>query len=97
MYAVIFTAKVKEVDEEYMVLANRMKTLATERYGCIEFKFVSEDEHEIAISYWPSLKHIENWKNDPEHIKAQALGQQRWYSEYKVQVVKIEREYEKHT
>jgi len=96
MYAVIFTAKIKEIDDEYMIVATRMRELATEKYGCVDFKAVSEGEQEIAISYWPSLKDIENWKNDPEHIKAQALGQQRWYSEYKVQVVKIEREYEKH-
>lgn len=97
MYSVIFTAKIKEIDDEYFAVANRMRALATEKYGCVEFKSVSEEGQEIAISYWPSLKHIENWKNDPEHIKAQVLGQQRWYSEYKVQVAKIEREYEKST
>ncbi len=93
MYSVIFTARIKETDSEYLATAKRMRILATEKYGCVDFVSVSEGEKELAISYWPSLRHIENWKNDPEHIKAQASGRQRWYSEYKVQVVEIEREY----
>jgi len=101
MYAVIFTAKIKEIDtpefNEYLATAKKMRALATEKYGCVDFKSALEDGEEIAISYWPSLKCIEKWKSDPEHIKAQALGQQKWYSGYNVQVVKIEREYGQHT
>jgi heme-degrading monooxygenase HmoA len=97
MYAVIFTARINEIDAEYMMMAKRMRVLATEKYGCVDFKSVSEGDQEVAISYWPGLKHIEDWKSDPEHIKAQALGQQRWYREYKVQIVKIKREYDRHT
>jgi heme-degrading monooxygenase HmoA len=93
MYAVIFTATTKDIDAEYFYVARRMRALAMEEYGCIDFKSVSEGDQEIAVSYWPSLEHIEKWKGDPEHLKAQALGRQRWYSEYKVQVVMIEREY----
>jgi heme-degrading monooxygenase HmoA len=74
MYAVIFTAKIKETDAEYRVVADRMSALAAEKYGCVDFESVSEGDREIAISYWPSLKHIVHWKGDPEHIKAQALG-----------------------
>jgi len=97
MYAVIFTAKIKQVDSEYLIVAKRMRALATEEYGCVDFVSVSEGDQELAISYWPSLKQIEKWKNDPEHIEAQALGKQRWYSEYKVQIVRIEREYKART
>ena len=97
MYAVIFLAKVKEFDEEYLNISKKMRVLAMEKYSCTGFTAVTEGKQEIAISYWPSLEHIESWKNDLEHIKAQKLGQERWYSEYKVQVVRVEREYEKHT
>lgn len=97
MYAVIFTAEVKKFDDEYFSTAKKMRSLAIEKYGCTDFKASAEGNQEIAISYWPSLEHIKNWKNDLEHIEAQKLGQERWYSEYKVQVVRVEREYEKHT
>jgi len=94
MYAVIFTAIIKENDEEYLDMAKCMRAIAKEKYNCLDFQIMSDGEQEIAISYWPSLQHIENWKNDPEHIKAQALGRQRWYDRYKVQIVCIERQYE---
>jgi len=94
MYAVIFTARINEIDEEYLAMAENMRIIAKERHGCIDIHAISDGEQEITISYWPSLKQIENWKNDPEHIIAQTLGQRRWYSGYKVQIVNIEREYE---
>lgn len=97
MYAVIFSAKIKEFDEEYLSTAEKLRVLALEKYGCTGFNAATEGGKEIAVSYWPSLDHIEHWKIDPVHIEAQRQGQERWYSEYKIQVVKLEREYEKHT
>ena len=97
MYAVIFSAKIKQIDDDYLAVAKKMRSLAIDKYGCTDFTAVTEGNKEIAISYWPSQEHIRAWKNDPDHIKAQGLGKERWYSEYKVQVVKVEREYESHT
>jgi len=97
MYAVIFSAKIKQIDDDYLAVAKKMRSLAIDKYGCTYFTAVKEGSKEIAISYWPSQEHILAWKNDPDHIRAQGLGQERWYSEYKVQVVKVEREYESHT
>ncbi len=96
MYAVIFTARIRQIDDEYFIVANRMRSLATEKYGCIEFESVSEGNREISISYWPGLENIESWKNDPEHMEAQKQGQQRWYSSYQIKIANIEREYERH-
>ncbi len=93
MYAVIFTAKIKHTDNEYFATANRMRELATS-YGCVAFNAACEDDKEIAISYWSNLEQIKVWKQDPEHKAAQALGKTRWYSEYKVQIVRIEHEYD---
>ena len=97
MYAVIFSAKIKKIDDEYFTTAKKMRSLAMEKYGCTEFKAVTEGEEEIAISYWPGEENIQAWKNDPDHMHAQKLGRERWYSEYQVQVVEVEREYESHT
>jgi len=96
MYLVIFSATINKIDDEYTQTANKMRKLAIEKYGCLEFNSVTEGKQEIAISYWPTLKCIKEWKNDPEHLKAQRHGQARWYREYKVQIAKIESEYEKH-
>ncbi len=94
MYAVIFRAEVAEVDEQYLSMAQRMRDLAIEEYGCLEFTAVTEGKQEIAISYWESKQQIKAWRENPEHQEAQRLGQSRWYRSYRVQVVKVEREYQ---
>lgn len=94
VYAVIFTATMKQVDDEYLQMANRLRDLAFAEFSCLEFNAVTEGDKEIAISYWPSKQHILDWKQHPLHKRAQKLGQERWYSDYRVQVVHVEREYE---
>lgn len=93
MYAVIFRAKIKKLDDQYSVMANKMRDLAISEYGCTEFTACNEGNEEIAISYWPSLEHIKRWKNDTAHLEAQGLGKEKWYASYSVQVVEVKREY----
>jgi heme-degrading monooxygenase HmoA len=97
MYAVIFRATIAGLDEEYGRVAARMKELALGEYGCIEFVSVTEGSEEIAISYWENEDQIRNWKRNSEHILAQELGRSKWYESYRVQVVKVVREYENKT
>ena len=94
MYAVIFTATTKQLDDEYSQTAARMRELAIGKYGCAEFVSAQEGDQEIAISYWHSEKDIQAWKADPEHRRAQALGKTRWYQSYRVEVVQILRSYQ---
>ena len=94
MYAVIFTAKIGGLDDGYSRLAARMRQLALEEYGCTQFTSCSEGDQEIAISYWPSLEQIQAWKQNSKHLAAQALGRNKWYKSYKVEVVEILREYD---
>ena len=95
MYAVIFRAEIKKLDDTYYELAKRMRELAIQKYACSEFTAVTEETNEIAISYWKSLDDIKAWKQDSEHLVAQEMGMNKWYESYQVQVVKILREYEK--
>lgn len=93
MYAVIFTAEISELDEEYATVAARMRELAQTEYGCVGFMALTEGNLEIAISYWEDLAQIRSWKQDPEHLFAQQLGMEKWYKSYRVQVVQVVREY----
>ena len=95
MYAVIFKAKTKELDEEYFSMAKRMRELAMSAYGCKEFTAVTEGSQEIAISYWDSMEQIKEWKKDSEHLFAQELGKRKWYEDYTVEIVEIISTYEK--
>lgn len=93
MYAVIFRAELVHPDQSYTETAARLRERARTLYGCVEFTSVTDEQREIAVSYWPDLEHIAAWKQDPEHQLAQKLGHTRWYSSYSVQVVRIERDY----
>ncbi len=93
MYAVIFTAEIKNFDKAYTETAKEMQDLAINKYGCTEFISVTEGGQEIAISYWENQAQIKSWKQDIEHLAAQKLGRSTWYKHYKVQIVEIIREY----
>ena len=89
MYAVIFKATIIQFDSQYSEMAVRMRELAISEYGCTEFTACTEGDKEIAISYWPSIEHINAWHQNPEHKVAQALGKSKWYESYQVQVTEI--------
>ncbi len=93
MYVVIFRATVRELDAEYVTTAQRMRELALNEFGCLEFHAVTEGQYEVALSYWPDEASIRAWKNHPEHVLAQQTGKNRWYETYNVQVAEIKRHY----
>ena len=93
MFAVIFSADIAQMDEEYTVTAKRMRDLAVNEYGCLNIRSLSENDKEITISYWNSLEEIQAWKNNSEHKLAQKVGQTRWYKKYHVEIVEVLREY----
>ena len=44
MYAVIFKAKLAQIDDAYFKTAKRMRELALGKYGCLEFVSVMEGD-----------------------------------------------------
>ncbi len=92
-FAVIFRAKIKQFDEQYAATARQLRERALTEFGCLEFVSCCEGEQEIAISYWPSLAHIQRWKQDLAHQQAQAKGRADWYSSYQVEIVELKRRY----
>lgn len=93
MFVVIFRAKVRAMDGEYSQVAGRLRELALQRFGCLEFVAVNDGPDEVALSYWPDEERIRAWKQYSEHVLAQELGRERWYESYIVQVANIGREY----
>jgi heme-degrading monooxygenase HmoA len=93
MYAVIFRATVGELDQQYSEAIERMKKLAFEDFGCLEFFALMEGDERIAVSYWNSEEDIRNWKRNSEHLNAQGQGREKWYKSYTVQVLEVRREY----
>jgi len=93
MYAVIFKAIIADIDDHYIQTSERMRSLALNKYGCLEFISATEGDQEIAISYWNSEQDISAWKQDREHLEAQRLGQSKWYASYQVEITEIRRSY----
>ena len=89
MYAVIFRATMAKFDDEYFSTADHLRKLAIEKYACQDFVSTTEGKEEIAISYWQSLQQIEDWKNDPEHRRAQRKGRDEWYKSFSVEVCEV--------
>ena len=89
MYVVIFKANVALFDEAYSQLAQQLRERAFAKYGCLGFDSANEGGMEIALSYWPSLQHIRNWKNDPLHVHAQQKGREKWYSDFSVEICEL--------
>ncbi len=92
-YAVIFISIRTEGDKGYSQMAERMFQLASNQDGFLGMDSAKESIG-ITISYWKDLESIQNWKNNPEHLKAQELGKSTWYKSFKVRITKVEREYE---
>ncbi|MCA9239301.1 MAG: antibiotic biosynthesis monooxygenase [Planctomycetales bacterium] len=93
MYVVIFRAATRSLDEQYYRTAARLRELALNEFGCIEFHAVTEGDAEVALSYWPTEEAIAAWKAHPEHLLAQEAGRERWYSWYSVEIACVARSY----
>jgi heme-degrading monooxygenase HmoA len=91
-YAVIFTSIRTEGDHGYADMAQHMVELAAQQPGFLGVES-ARNETGITVSYWESLEAIRNWKANAEHLVAQKLGRERWYSAYKTRICLVERDY----
>ena len=91
-YAVIFTSKRTELDDNYAEIALKMEVLAKQQPDFLGVES-ARNEIGITVSYWESLEAIANWKQNLDHLDAQFLGRQKWYENYTVRIAKVEKEY----
>jgi len=91
--AVIFSNIRTEAEDGYAETAVEMIRLAEEQEGYLGNESV-RDGLEITISYWSNLDSIRNWKQQTDHLLAQRMGREKWYSAYKTRICRVERDYE---
>ncbi|WP_127022222.1 antibiotic biosynthesis monooxygenase family protein [Rheinheimera mangrovi] len=91
-YAVIFSSLRTDGDHGYAEMADRMVALAATQPGFLGIESAREGLG-ITLSYWQDLESIRQWKNNAEHLVAQQLGYQQWYSSFRTRIAKVEREY----
>jgi heme-degrading monooxygenase HmoA len=93
--AVIFTSQHTGDDAAgYGEMAERMMRLAAQQPGYIGI----ETAHDrsglgITVSYWATENDAVAWKAVTDHLGAQRLGRERWYSGYITRVAVVGRQY----
>ena len=90
-FAVIFTAQRSlSGDDIYDITLDRMVLMARCQPGFLGVESVRGDDGiGITVSYWVDRDAIANWRQQAEHLAAQALGRQEFYDWYRVRVAEV--------
>jgi heme-degrading monooxygenase HmoA len=93
-FAVIFTSQRRSGDHGYEAMAEKMFTLALTQPGCLGAESARGDTGlGITVAYFTDDASIHAWKQNMDHLTAQRLGKERWYSHYELRIAKVERAY----
>ena len=94
MLVTVFRSRLKPgVRDEYVTLVDRMTELARTMPGYISHKgFFADDGERVTIVEFENEEGLRVWRTNPEHIAAQKLARQKYYTEYHVQVCTLNRE-----
>ena len=90
-FSVIFTAQRTLSDEDmYSLTSERMVELAQQQPGFLGLESVrGEDGIGITVSYWRDRAAIRAWRINVEHLAAQQMGRQEFYSWYHIRVAEV--------
>ncbi len=91
-YAVIFTSHRTDGDKGYNQMSKKMLDLASIQPGFLGAESARE-KLGITVSYWKDVDSIKRWKENIDHVEAQKLGREKWYSSYRIRISKVEHEY----
>lgn len=71
-----------------------MDALAAKSPGYVSSKsFIAGDDERVTIVEFETDADVARWRNHPLHREAQQLGKTDFYSEYRVQVAEVSRDY----
>ena len=95
MVVVVFRSRLKPgVEKEIEALGARMYELASRMPGYVSYReYQAADGEAAAIVEFESAETLKAWREHPEHRAAQAAGRERFFSSYRIQVCKVERDY----
>ena len=93
MILTIFRSRLRpEHLAEYEAMAHRMDELAKTMPGFLSIKtFAAPDGERVSLVEFDSEDNHHAWRQHPAHREAQRLGRERFYSEFQIQVCRVER------
>ena len=90
--AVVFTSLRTDGDNGYAVMSALMEELAAQQPGFLGIE-AARDGLGITVSYWVDEESARVWKEVAAHLVAQQRGRDTWYSDYRVRVATVTRDY----
>ncbi len=94
MIVTVFRSRLRPgFGDEYTALADRMSELARTMPGYVaEKNFVADDGERVTIVEFEHEEGLRAWRTNPEHLAAQKLARQKYYTAYHIQVCTLARE-----
>lgn len=94
MVLTVFRSRLRpEHAEEFQILADEMMGLARAMPGFRSYEvFLSDSGERVSLVEFETAEQLEAWRDLPEHRAAQALGRERFYEAYSLQVCNPVRE-----
>ena len=88
MVLVVFRSRLRpEIADEFGELAERMLELAEAMPGFISYTtFLAPDDERCSLIEFESAEHLLAWRTHPEHVEAQRIGRESYYSAYSLQI-----------
>ena len=97
MIAVIFEVwPIGEKSQEYFDLAAELKPLLEKVDGFISierFESLATKGKYLSLSFWRDEEAIQQWRNLEAHRSAQAKGRSHIFSQYRIRVAPVARDY----
>jgi len=95
MVTIIFRSRLRpEHEEAYNEVAKKIDALVRTMPGLVAFKtFAADDGERVTLAEFDTLENARFWGENPDHLEAQRLGREQFYSEYRVQVCESVRTY----
>lgn len=95
MIVVVFRSTLKPgAEAEIGQLGTRMYELASRMPGFVSYRdYQAADGEAVSIVEFESPETLKAWREHPEHKAAQAAGRERFFSNYRIQVCRVERDY----
>ncbi len=95
MVIVVFRSRLKPgVEAEIEAMGGHMYELASRMPGFVSYReYVAADGESVAIVEFELLETLKAWRDHPEHQAAQIAGRERFFSEYRISVCELVRDY----
>ena len=97
MIAVIFEVLPHaEHKQTYLDIAANLKPLLMKMDGFISierFQSLSDPSKILSLSFWRDEAAVANWRNTELHRDAQSLGRKQIFSDYRIRIASVVRDY----